>query len=323
MKLNSILEPKTKSEINNNVTRLFHLISFKKHDPIVTGSNAVKGFYYAGDYDLFSVVQTEDSIDKLAKILHDEFVKMVDKIKENDDVYFIELLAGSDKEKKALKWTPIDIKKGHVLKDGVKYDFVELFQEESIIKIEIIAYVPSIGFVPMSNAFEFQSTDGTGINHEKLTIDTVDSLKRDVKKFHERNNLMKVLKRLFVIAQVEKNLKLAEKLANIFNSDIGRLYKVKSNLECTKEVVSSYHDKLTMSRAYDEIQKLKEYIGGQTVYKFKQQFYKQFDRVSKTKNPKVMANLLDKLCEEILKVVNKLLKKHIKHERITYKKYLL
>ena len=233
-------------------------------------------------------------------------------------------MAGVDDsaDKKPLLWTPKDILKGSVTKDGKTYLFNDVLDEYSIIKIEIVAYVEGVGFVPMSNAFEFVKSNGEGINHEKITVDTVDSLRKDVKKFHEKGNLMKVLKRLYVIALTKKEKGLSNKLINIFNSDIGKIYNCKSDLEAIAEVIEKYHDKTNMQRAYNEIQKIKESVGMQSVYTFKKDFYKKFDKASLTKNPGILVKNLDQLKESILLVVNKLLKKQIKSDRINYKKYL-
>ena len=321
MEVTKITKEKDHSQYNNNISKLFHLLTYKKADPIVMGSNAMK-FYYGSDYDLFSIVQTHESLAALKKNVYMEFKKMMQNILMKKDVYFIELLAGVDADGKSLKWRPKELIKGFQKKDGKIYKFMDILNEESIIKIEIVGYVPGVGFIPVSNAYEFQTSDGQGINHEKITVDTVASLKKDIQKFHEKKNLMKILKRLFIISLTEKNKTLSEKLINIFNGDIGRLYKVKSDLEGIGEVILEYHDKPTMDKAYHEIQKLKEYIGVQIIYLFKKDFYKKFDRISLTKNYKTMGKLINVLCEEILKIVNKLLKQQIKKDKINYEKYL-
>jgi hypothetical protein len=321
MQFVKVTKIKHPTQYNTNVTKLFHLLSFKKHDPVVVGSNSMK-FYHAGDYDLFSVVKTDVSLEKLKRMLFEEFQRMVTRVESDKDIFFVELMAGVDNEGKPLKWSPKEVKKGFMTREGHRYNFTGVLNEESIIKVEIIGYVPSVGFVPVSNAFEFQTSDGKGINHKQITIDTVDSLKKDIKKFHEKGNLMKVLKRLFIVSITEKNKALSEKLTNIFQGDIGKIYKCKSSLEAVRDVVENYHDATTMQRAHDEIQKVKEAIGVQTVYQFKEPFFRKLDKVSRTKNYKTMMRYIDAVCDDILVVVNKLLKKKIKSDRIRFDKYL-
>lgn len=312
-----IIKPKEHHEYSNNIARLFHLLTFKKSEPIIMGSNAGR-FAYGADYDLFSVVHTHDSLEKLKNVVAREFKEIMQQIKGSKDIYFIEFMAGVDHEGKPLRWSMNEIISGK----HDKYLFKDILNERSVIKIEIVGYIPGQGFVPMSNVYEFRTSDGKGINQEAETRDTVDSLKKDIKKFHDKGNLMKVLKRLFVISLTEKNKKLSEKLINIFESDIGKIYKVKSDLETINEVTEKYHDKTVMERVYNEIQKIKEFASAQTIHKFKQDFYKKMDRASKTKNHKTLHKLIESLCEYILKAVNKLLKAKMKLERISYKKYL-
>jgi hypothetical protein len=309
------------AQINNNITNLFHLLSYKKDDPIVMGSNAVNDLNYGADYDLFTVVKTHDSPQKLGKELHKELEHLVEIIEKNPNLYFIELMAGVDDNKRPLFWSMKDIKRGVVKSKGKDYVFDNIFQDKSVIKIEVVANVPSVGFVPVSNVYEFRTTDGKGINREAETRDNIDSLKADMTKYHRKGNVMKILKRLYIIAQQEKNKSLFETLQKIFNSDIGKLYKVMSDLGAIKSVIEQYPEKANLGLAYNEIQKLKEQVGVQQVHKFTDRFYKQFDKGSKAKSAKSMIALLDKIMAYLLKVINKLLRKQLKQDKIKYEKF--
>ena len=68
--------------------------------------------------------------------------------------------------------------------------------------------------------------------------------------------------------------------------------------------------------------KEKESISTQILHNFKTKFYNKFEKASNTKNYKVVIKNLEKINEEILKVVNKLLKSEMRKMRINYNKYL-
>jgi hypothetical protein len=310
-----ITDYKSDVEYNDKVKDVFKLVTYGHSKPKITGSHAMR-FKYASDYDMFTVVQTEVSLDELKLQVRNEFKEMMLKFKSTPDVYFIEFMCGVDKDGKALKWTMDEVIQGH--KD--EYKFIDVLDKQSVIKVEIVAYIDG-QFIPFSDVFEFR-IGKKGINQEKTTLDTVPSLAREVKKYYEAKNFMKVLKRLFVISLTEKNKKLSEKLINIFQSDIGFIYKIKSDLETIKEVLEKYDDKLTLTRAKDSIQALKERLATQTAHTFKDSIYKMFDNASKKNTSLSINRIIDKITENIINVVNNLLKKQIKKQRINFKKYL-
>ena len=305
-----MLNIKKDYEYNDNVKDVFHLISYKAHKPIVKGSNSMR-FKYASDYDLFSVVKTNENIDKLRKDVALEFRKIGERIKANKDyIYFMYFMCGKDSDGKPLKWTLQEMTKG---KRG---NLSMADSLDGIIKIEVIAYIDGM-FVPFSDVFEFYNQN-KGVNQEKITIDTVDSLKRDIEKYTKENNLMKVLKRKFIIADVENNAKLREKLVSVFESDIGKIYKVKSDLGNMKSVLELYKDKVTLTRCKDELQRLKETIANQTAHKFSVKVYRKFDVASKKQSSRSMIKDIDYLEKNILLVVNKLIRKQANKLRVTF-----
>lgn len=304
-------------QYNENVKSLIHLISHTKAEPEIMGSASMK-FNYASDYDLFTVVTTNLTFPKLKHDTRELFLNMATGIKQHkDEIYFIEFMCGVDKEGKSLKWTLDEIIKGR--KD--EYSFYNVLDKRSIIKIEVVGYIDS-KFIPMSNVFEFKTSDGKGINQAKTTLDTVDSLKKEVKKYHEKKIFMKVLKRLFIISLVEKNISLSEKLIDIFQSDIGKIYKVKSDVDAMKRVLELYDDKTTINRIHDNIQLQKETIATQSSHSFNKQFYDLFDDVYKSSDKIVMLKSMEEIITKINNVVNTLLKTQITKNKISYKKYL-
>ena len=302
-------------EFDNNAEKVFHLISYKNTKALPVGSNSMK-FNFSNDYDLFNVIHTELSMDALKHQVANTFKNMMISIKEQKNVYFIKFMCGIDDDSKPLFWSVDDVIKGFVIHDNKKYMMTDIFDEYSVIKLDVSAYIDGV-FVPFSNVFEFKKGN-KGINQEKTTIDDVDSLSKDIKKFYDNKNYMKVLKRLFIISLTTKNKKLGEKLISIFQSDVGKIYQVKSYLESLKDVLEKYHDKDTLQKAQDEMQSLKDTLSKQTSVKFHESVYKLFDVSSQ----KMMIRNIEKLSEKIKASVNRLCMKSIKSNRINLKKFM-
>jgi len=313
---NNVLSVKKDVEYSNAVKDVFNLISYNHRQPLVMGSNSMR-FKYASDYDLFSVVISKKTLDGLKKEVSAMFKKMMKNIKSRkDDIYFIEFMCGVDENKNPLKWSIDEVIKGY--KD--KYKLMDVLDEYSIIKIEIVAYINN-EFIPFSDVFHFQ-IGSKGVNQAKITLDTVPSLSKEVKKYYEAENYMKVLKRLFIISQVKKNKNDSEKLINIFESDIGMVYKVKSDITTILKVLSLYKDKTTLSRVAKTIDILKEKLTKQTKFNFNSNLFIKFDKVSKSKSSKSMIKYLSNIENSLLQNVNNELKKEIKKNKISFKEFL-
>ena len=302
-------------EYNDNTKQIIHLISYPKCIPDIVGSSSMR-FNYSNDYDLFTIVSSHQNFDTLKIDVLNKFTQMFKEFKLNKNIYFIELMAGVDKDNKAIKWTMDEV----INNKKSEYKFTEILNKESVIKIEIISYFNGI-FTPFSNVFEFK-INNVGVNQKLTTIDTVKSLVKEVKKYHEKKNYMKVLKRLFIISLQTKNKALSVKLIDLFNSDIGKIYKVKSSVESIKDVLEQYKDKQTVERIKNNVEMLKEFCSSQSAYTFNEEFYNKFDTIYKSNSIKTMLNSMEFIIEEILKNVNKLVLNYIHSNKINYKKYL-
>lgn len=306
-------------EYNEFTDEMIHLISYNNIDSTIVGSASMK-FNYANDYDLFTIVHSNKSLDALKRDVYNTFRKMCKEIDKLDHVYFIELMAGVDEEGKALNWSSPDVMKGTMKVDGKEYKFMDILDEQSVIKMEVVGYFNGI-FLPFSNVFEFKRFN-KGINQPKTTIDSIPSLAREIVKYHDKKSYMKVLKRLFIIALQTKNRKLADTLIDIFQGDIGKIYKVKSSIATVKAVLELYHDGLTIHRIKDNVSGMKEVISSQASHNFGETFYHLFDVIVSSKSVASMIDAMENVVEQIETVVNKLLLHQIKLHKINYKQYL-
>ena len=178
---------------------------------------------------------------------------------------------------KPIKWSYTEINQGYKTIDNTKIFFnEELLKLDTIIKIEI-AMFNGIEFIPISNVYEYY-IEKQGINQEKETRDDVKKLDDDIRKYSsdEHLNLMKVCKRLFVKALQHKNMSLKNKLILLFKSDIGKLYRVKSEIDCIISVIETRdnhteNDNL-LQDINDALQNILSVLSS-TQYKFNEKFY--------------------------------------------------
>ena len=194
-----------------------------------------------------------------------------------------------------------------IVQHGKNYKFVDILNNKSVIKIEVVLYFNG-QFIPFSNVFEFK-IHNKGVNQDKTTIDSIPSLAREVKKYHESNppNYLKVLKRLFIISLQTKATKLSEKLINIFNSELGKIYKVKSGLEVVKDVLEKYKDAETIKRVKNYVEMLKEQLSSQSQIKFNKKVFNNFNEINKTSSSEVIIKTIESIVNVIQKLTNNVL----------------
>ena len=92
------------------------------------------------------------------------------------------------------------------------------------------------------------------------------SLKNDILAYYIKGNYFKYAKRLFAFAKVKHDIHLAELLTVILNSELGRLYLLKSDID-TLDYLIENQQKLDTSRIKHEIERFKVRLG--TIYSIK------------------------------------------------------
>ena len=313
-----IIKTKPIEAYDNNLKKVFELIAFKKKVPTIMGSNASK-FEYTTDYDLFEVIDTNTNFNTLKIDVANGFVEIMRNFKNNDKFYFIEFLCGIDNEKNSLKWKVDDILNGFVMVNNKRYSLYDVLNERSIMKLEMVLYKDNY-FVPISNVYEFR-INGKGINQEKETRDDINSLKSDVRKYIDKKDYMKVLRRIYLIVkQLPKETKLTDTIVSIFQSYLGKLNKVKGDLETMADVLDAgYNDKTTLSRIKTELQKLKEYSSNVPI-EWNQHYFSDFDKLNGADH-KQMLDGLHMIINKLNKIIQTLAKSTISKHKININKF--
>lgn len=127
-----------------------------------------------------------------------------------------------------VRWSPKDILGGaKKLADGRTYWLKDAFSSPSITKLDIIAFVQNNRFTDFSCIYIFENK-GRVLN--KVDTERIEEgIKNSIIIYKADNNWFKIAKRMFSLARLEKNVRKLEKLNDILNGDLGRLYSIISD----------------------------------------------------------------------------------------------
>lgn len=133
-----------------------------------------------------------------------------------------------------VRWTPEEVLKGVVvLRNKKKMTLKEAFSSNSVIKLDIVAYING-RFSDFSNIYILKYN---GIPINNVDLNEQSSIKQDLMYFLSSDNYYKAFKRLFSLVRKEgvgngsQQGDLLQKLTTMFNSDLGRLYLLKTDIE--------------------------------------------------------------------------------------------
>lgn len=128
-----------------------------------------------------------------------------------------------------VRWKPEEVLKGSVkLRDDSEYTLEEAFKSPTIVKLDVIAYVENNRFTDFSIIYLFKNK-GKAINKIELG-DEEDAVKQDLVYYLASRNFFKVAKRMFSLARIKGDTNTLERLNEMLNGDLGRLYSILSDL---------------------------------------------------------------------------------------------
>lgn len=179
----------------------------------VIGSASLRRIQYAGDYDANEV--SKKPLDWIARALGG----VIRRLKKIPLLVIGDIKCG-EKNGEPIRWTPNEIEKGVGL--------VEALATGGRTKIDTMAVVTSGRYVEIGCVYLYGEMAKPP--NEK---DLIKELEGAVEEELADKNYWKALKRLFSIARLEDTKAAArrvERLSDIFNSDLGRLYAVVSDI---------------------------------------------------------------------------------------------
>jgi hypothetical protein len=242
-----ITETKQRIEYNDDIKDLLNIFQFKKEKMGLKGSSSLSAMKYYADYDFFTVIKYNYSV----KEIYEEFSKILRNILENDNTYFTEFKVQQNDGTK-FKWLPDDKFKLN--------DFEKDFNKNTnYCKIDII-YFNNNRFIEATCNYIFYGKKQT----EKENIQEINNELEELKK---ENNYYKVLKKLYLIYRIKGDSNKLELLTNVFNSDLGQIYKNINNIDAINIIKKFYgNEALTKKRIEVNLADIKYYSNYEKQY---------------------------------------------------------
>jgi len=222
-----VLESKPVASYKDELKRLIKLLTFKKNKLELKGSASLTSQRYFSDYDLFCVVERPDKDE-----LYDFFSKLLTKIQETDDLWFIELKLQTKQGKKVRVYPKCELK---------KTDWDKVWKSLDFIKIDLIARIDAF-FTEVSCIYSISETVPTQKEY-------TESLQQDIKDLTKEKKWYKILKRKFNIYKAEDNKSELLRLSKIFNGKLGEEYQLISRLEALDTVLEHYQEPELIKKA--------------------------------------------------------------------------
>jgi len=266
------------------------------------GSSSDKKALYSADYDLQEYILSKDkSIDKRNHIL-ELFQNKFIKASRNSDIFIIDFKAGIDpKNNEPFRWNYDDIMRGYkqIDENDSKYFFTDIFSVINTIKLDVIAFIDN-KFVEFSENYYFELDNWMTYKLYSKDENKI-KLLLDVKKYVIKNNLYKALKRLLSYYKLENDTKHIILLQDFFNSEVGKLYKIISDLELIIILITETNISIV---------KLKVGIKNIDI---------NTDKITKVKTRKAMKNKINKCVDKLRNVLDLSTRKFINENKFIHK----
>jgi len=226
------LKQQKEEYIDKNITDVFHFLSLKSSHSFLIGSSNIRNIKYAVDYDLNENLKINDSVQILNGV-YKEFLQMFEKAHKKEDYYIVDFKCGyNEKNNEPIRWSFEDLKNGYKYVDKNKVTFQQcLIMPNNIIKLDLVYLYHGI-FTDINILYNFHIVGKKkDLQKEKENVekDMTESIQEDIEELIKDKNYFKVLKRMFALSNLKE--KPDHKLLDIFNSDLGMLYKTINSLE--------------------------------------------------------------------------------------------
>jgi hypothetical protein len=214
------------------------------------------------------------------------------------------------------RWTPEDIKRGYLIKNGEKLTLAEGINQKELTKIDIIIFHVN-RYTEISMVYLYSLNNkiiNQGYNEEDREL----LLQQTIPPLIFKDNYFKVSKRVFAIERYRKNsnLRVLEILIRLFNSDIGRLYQIVSDIDVLLYMFENY-DKLNLPKISYTLNQIRFRTSNFINKDFERHENKLLDLLGKFENdPKKHINEMSNFRDEIFNIMNGQTKKYLEANRL-------
>jgi hypothetical protein len=224
--------------------KIFNFLSITGLQTLV-GSSADEDVVYSADYDLMEEKDFKKDLNIYNKIL--DLFKKKYKIALNpkSNIWIIDFKCGMFRGQ-PIRWDKESIKKGYVLIDNEPKYFVDCLQQDSRIKMDVIA-VDTNGNINEYSDIYFIKIGSTELTREIGDEENAILIFRDMHNYMNEKNYFKALKRLYSFAKLKNANSLIKALLKIINSQLGRQSKLIADLNTINELIANNFRKVPKS----------------------------------------------------------------------------
>ena len=213
-----------------------------------------------------------------------------------------------------IRWTPDTIEKGYtILSNNRQKTFEDCLDDKTVVKIDVVSFING-NFIEFSNIFELHAGKRV-INVADSNI--VKSIKRDIRFYYKKGKWYKVLKRVFSIAKLEKDLKLIKKLTILFNSNTGLVNRVRANMATIYDILDKGYK--PVEEIKQSLQYNKNLLGYVYQFSIHPSIFEKLDKLTMN----ISKDGLKELEELLDEIVNTNTKVYMDKYKINIKPYIL
>jgi len=263
----------------------------------LVGSSADKDVIYSADYDLMEQKDFKKSNAIYYFILNLFRKKYKFALKPKSNIWIIDFKCGSFRGQ-PIRWDKESIKKGYVvINDEPKY-FVDCLQQESRLKMDVIALDNDGKLNEYSDLYFINIGDFALSGPMETEKQSAISIFKDFQNYIKEKNYFKAIKRLYAYAKLENNKQLINELLKVINSTLGKQSNYISDINIVLELMDNNFKRFKKKLIFDNLALLNIKIAKS----------KSLDAIAKTLKT-LVASYSTELNNEVIKVVedNKLL----------------
>ena len=224
--------------------KIFNFLSITGLQTLV-GSSADEDVIYSADYDLMEEKDFKKDLNIYNKILDLFRKKYKIALNPKSNIWIIDFKCGMFRGQ-PIRWDKDSIKKGYVLIDNEPKYFVDCLQQDSRIKMDVIA-VDTNGNINEYSDIYFIKIGSTELTREISPEETAILIYKDFHHYLEEKNYFKAIKRLYSYAKIKNMKPLIKELLKVINSQLGRQSKLIADLNTINDLITNNFRKVPKS----------------------------------------------------------------------------
>lgn len=291
------LQKRKNNEFNNKVINIFNYLTINGKYKLI-GSANLKSTLYINDYDLEEQINLSPI--KIKKLFQKKFKEVYN----DNDIYITDFKCGVNEKNEPLRWSYNDVMNG--IKDGYKLE--DCIMTKATLKLDIVALINGIFTEYSENYYikygKLQNYDNIILKKEEIYNSIYDSYVE----LYDEENYFKALKRIFTLLKIE-NQKLNEKtmkyLIKIFNGNLGLLNNIINQISILKLLLEQKFKPVDINDIHNNLQIIKQSISNIFEIKIQSTIYNFIDNICHINNKHITYELIDKLKNKLLIILNK------------------